>query len=66
MMLMLMMLIMMMLMLMMLILMMLFLILMLMLSERRPARSDLVVLVAHNDDPTGSLTASRNVFILLF
>ena len=22
-------------------------------SERRPARSDLIVLVAHNDDPTG-------------
>jgi DNA-directed RNA polymerase I, II, and III subunit RPABC1 len=22
-------------------------------SERRPARTDLIVLVAHNDDPTG-------------
>jgi len=27
-------------------------------SERRPARSDLVVLVAHNDDPTGKLACS--------
>jgi len=24
-------------------------------SEKRPARSDLIVLVAHNDDPTGEL-----------
>jgi hypothetical protein len=24
-------------------------------SEKRPARSDLIVLVAHNDDPTGEV-----------
>ena len=23
-------------------------------SERRPARQDLIILVAHNDDPTGT------------
>ena len=28
-------------------------------SERRPARSDLVVLVAHNDDPTDQVSAYR-------
>ena len=25
-------------------------------SERKPGRSDLIVLVAHNDDPTGKRT----------
>ena len=31
-------------------------------SERKPARSDLIVLVAHNDDPTGmSLSVYRNL-----
>lgn len=24
-------------------------------SEKRPSRSDLIVLVAHNDDPTGMI-----------
>lgn len=27
-------------------------------SERHPARTDLIVLVAHNDDPTGNLSHS--------
>lgn len=25
-------------------------------SEKRPSRSDLIVLVAHNDDPTGMIS----------
>ena len=34
-------------------------------SERRPARSDLVVLVAHNDDPTGKLACSDLVVLVV-
>ena len=40
------------------------LMLMMMFSERRPARSDLVVLVAHNDDPTGSHTVSTLLYVI--
>lgn len=34
-------------------------------SERRPARSDLTILVAHNDDPTG-LVMCKKFYILMF
>jgi len=33
-------------------------------SERHPARSDLIVLVAHNDDPTGELSSYCPVKLL--
>lgn len=33
-------------------------------SERRPARSELTILVAHNDDPTGKCFSSFIIFLL--
>lgn len=37
-------------------------------SEKRPSRSDLIVLVAHNDDPTGTRIMSKleNNLLLIF
>lgn len=35
-------------------------------SERRPARSDLIVLVAHNDDPTGKANVILSLNIIIY